>query len=99
MIPTRFFKVKGSGSFYYALIKAIDSGHALEIYDGQVSAIETKEDEQEVFSDMVEMSLAEVIAEMKTYEDKEEVKITEIEILEILSEDGICLLGVDNSLL
>lgn len=99
MIPTRFFLVKGQSNFYYALIKAMHDGHALEIYDSQVSRIDTKEQENEVIEDMKELSLESAIQEMKSFIDGDEVRLTDGEILEMLADDDIYLLGVDKTLI
>ncbi|MGM0199668.1 hypothetical protein [Enterococcus sp. DIV1314a] len=96
MEKLKFFKFQGT--CYYALIKAVDSTHALELYDQLVSKIDTKEDEDNLISEMAELKLSEVLKEMKSYRDSGDTPLSDSTVLDWISDNSIFLLGIDGSL-
>lgn len=98
MIPTRFFRFSNNGDCYYALIKGIDSGFALEIYDSNVTMIETKEEKEDVKENMRELSLSDAIEEIRHSVGEDGKSISDTDILEQITDDELYLLAIDASL-
>lgn len=97
MTKLRYFEFKQP---YYALIKAYDSGRAIEIYDQHVSVVEDKEDEQELIQGMREIDEEQAkkkYLKASLTEDGDEIPLAER--LSDFEEDADEVLLVDASLL
>ncbi|MBE9390147.1 hypothetical protein [Vagococcus salmoninarum] len=97
MVKLRYFEFKQP---YYALVKACDSGRAIEIYDSNVCKIEDSKDMEEVVDGMTEIEEERAKSKyLKASLAEDGVEIPFTERLSDFSEDADEVLLVDAGLL
>lgn len=99
VLPVRFFKFDGTGSYYSAFIKAVDEEDAVAIYNKLVSSVETEENKSDLLESMKELTLSEAILEMQGTVGEDGEKLADTDILEQLADEELELMNVDRALL